>query len=81
MIDYVLSSNITIITNDSKNLKKLLDLEMSRKKYSRSDSEVVCDGNSLIINIFAKDVIALKATINNYINILELIKKVHEVDL
>jgi len=81
MIEKIFSSNIKIKTKDPNNLKKLLDLEMDRRKYSRSDSKVIVEDNTLIINIFCEDVVALKATINNYINILELIKKVYEVEL
>ena len=81
MIEKIFSSNIKIKTKDPENLKKLLDLEMDRRKYSRSDSKVIIEDNTLIINIFCEDVVALKATINNYINILELIKKVYEVEL
>ncbi len=81
MIDEIYSSNIQIKTKDPNNLKKLLDLEIQRRSYNRSDSEVIIDKDVLKINIFSKDIVALKATINNYINILELIKKVYEVEL
>jgi len=81
MINEILSSTIQIKTKDPENLKKLLDLEMQRREYSRSESEVVVDKNKLKINILSKDIVAFKATINNYINILELIKKIYEVEL
>ncbi len=81
MIEKILSSNIQIKTKDPENLKKMLDLEMDRRKYSRSESSVNIDKETLIINIFSEDIVALKATINNYINILELIKKIYEVEL
>ncbi len=81
MIENILSIKLEIKAKDPNNLKKLLDLEMDRKKYNRSDSKVYIEKKILIIEIYAKDVIAFKATINNYINILELISKVYEVEL
>jgi tRNA threonylcarbamoyladenosine modification (KEOPS) complex Pcc1 subunit len=83
MLEFIISSNIKIKTKDPINLKKLLELEVNRKKYNRSDSKIIIDENNktLEINIFAKDLIAYKATVNNYINLLEIIKKVYEVEL
>jgi tRNA threonylcarbamoyladenosine modification (KEOPS) complex Pcc1 subunit len=81
MIEKILSANIKIKTKNSEDLKKQLDLEMSRKKYSRSESEIIVDKEILTIKIFSEDIVALKATVNNYINILELIKKIYEVEL
>jgi tRNA threonylcarbamoyladenosine modification (KEOPS) complex Pcc1 subunit len=81
MIENILSTKLEIKAKDPKNLKKLLDLEMDRKKYNRSDSKVYLEKDILVIEIYAKDVIAFKATINNYINLLELISKVYEVEL
>jgi len=56
---------------------------MARKDFKRSDSNITIDNKTktLKITIFAKDITAYKATINNYINLLELIKKTYEVDL
>lgn len=81
MIEKILSSTIRIKTTNPKDLKEQLELEVNRRKYSRSDSEVILKEDEIIINIFSEDIVALKATINNYINILELIKKIYEVEL
>jgi tRNA threonylcarbamoyladenosine modification (KEOPS) complex Pcc1 subunit len=81
LIDKVVSTKIELLVDNPKNLKKLLDLEMDRKKYNRSDSNIYIKDSIIVIEIFAKDLIAFKATINNYINILELISKVYEVKL
>lgn len=81
MIDKVISTKIELAVKNPKDLKKLLELEMNRKKYNRSDSNIYIKDSIIIIEIFAKDLIAFKATINNYINILELISKVYEVKL
>jgi tRNA threonylcarbamoyladenosine modification (KEOPS) complex Pcc1 subunit len=81
LIEGVINSEIIIKSKDPKNLKKLLDLEIKRKKYKRSDSKIYVEKNLLKIKIYANDLIAYKATINNYINLLELISKVYEVEL
>jgi len=81
LIGQIISNVILIKTNDPNNLKKLLDLEFERKKYNRSESKITITKEGLKIEIKAKDIIAFKATVNNYINILELIKKTYEVDL
>lgn len=81
MIGKIISSNLVIETKDPKKLKKLLELELTRKKYDRSESKIKVSKKQLIIDIECKDVIAYKATINHYINLLELIKKTYEVDL
>lgn len=76
-----MSCILEIETTDPKNLKKLLDLEFKRKKYNRSESKVTITKKTIKVDIFARDIIAFKATVNNYITILELIKKIYEVDL
>ncbi len=81
MIGKIISSNLVIETKDPKKLKELLELELTRKKYDRSESKIKVSKKQLIIDIECKDVIAYKATINHYINLLELIKKTYEVDL
>lgn len=81
MINEIISNVIIIKTKDPKNLKKLLDLEFERKKYNRSESNITISKEGIKIEISAQDIIAFKATVNNYINILELIKKTYEVDL
>jgi tRNA threonylcarbamoyladenosine modification (KEOPS) complex Pcc1 subunit len=81
MIEYILNSNIRIKTKDPKKLKQLLDLETNRQKYSRSNSEIKLEKEAILIEIFAKDITAYKATVNQYINLLELIKKTYEVEL
>lgn len=81
MIDQVLSIVFEIKTKSPKDLKEILNLEIDRKKYDRSTSQIIIENKKLIIKIYAKDIIAFKATINNYINLLELISKVYEVDL
>ena len=81
MIDQVLSIVFEIKTKSPKDLKEILDLETDRKKYDRSNSRITIENKKLVIEIYAKDIIAFKATINNYINLLELISKVYEVDL
>jgi tRNA threonylcarbamoyladenosine modification (KEOPS) complex Pcc1 subunit len=83
MLKSIISSNIKIKSYDPNNLKKLLDLEVNRHKYDRSESKITIDEKNHIleINIFTKDLIAYKATVNNYINLLELIKKASEVEL
>jgi|GEM_PF-981727 len=83
MISSIVSSKIVVETVDPENLKKLLEIETKRKEYKRSDSKIVIDSEKkeLIIEIFAEDLIAFKATINNYINLLELISKTYEVKL
>ncbi len=81
MIKEIISSEIVIKTKDPKNLKKLLELEIKRKKYKRSDSKIYINKNNLKIEIYANDLIAYKATVNNYINLLELISKTYEVEL
>lgn len=81
MIEYILNSDLRIKTKDPKKLKQLLDLETNRQKYSRSNSEIKVEKESILIEIFAKDITAYKATVNQYINLLELIKKTYEVDL
>ena len=40
MIDSVLSSNIVISSKNPKDLKKLLELEINRKNFNRSKSEI-----------------------------------------
>ncbi|HOD89831.1 MAG TPA: hypothetical protein PKK56_02005 [archaeon] len=83
MIQNIISSEIKIMTQNPEKLKKLLEIEMKRKEYNRSDSKITIDKNkkTLTIKIYAKDIIAYKACINNYINLLELIKKIYEVNL
>jgi tRNA threonylcarbamoyladenosine modification (KEOPS) complex Pcc1 subunit len=83
MIDFIFSEELIIKTKNPKKLKELLDLEMARKDFKRSESKITIDSKvkTLKIMIFAKDITAYKATINNYINLLELIKKTYEVDL
>lgn len=81
MIEYILNSDLRIKTKDPKKLKQLLDLETNRQKYSRSNSDIKVEKESILIEIFAKDITAYKATVNQYINLLELIKKTYEVDL
>jgi len=83
MIDFIIFEELIIKTKNPKKLKELLDLEMSRKDFKRSESKITIDSKvkTLKIMIFAKDITAYKATINNYINLLELIKKTYEVDL
>jgi len=81
LIAQIISNEIIIKTKDPKNLKKLLDLEFERKKYNRSESKTTITKEGIKIEIQAQDIIAFKATVNNYINILELIKKTYEVDL
>jgi len=76
-----MSIKLEIKSKNVLDLKKLLDLEMDRKKYNRSDSKIYIEKSILIIEIYAKDLIAFKATVNNYINLLELISKVYEVEL
>jgi tRNA threonylcarbamoyladenosine modification (KEOPS) complex Pcc1 subunit len=83
MIDSIISSNLIIKTKDPKTLKELLELEIQRRNYARSESTIKIDikKKQIIIDIYSKDIIAYKATVNNYINLLELIKKTYEVDL
>ena len=81
MIGKIISSSLVIETKDPKKLKELLELEINRRKYERSESEIIVGKKQLIIEINCKDIIAFKATINHYINLLELIKKTYEVDL
>lgn len=81
MIDSIISNVIVIKTKDAKNLKKLLDIEFDRKKYNRSETKTIIVKDGLKIEINAKDITAFKATVNNYINLLELIKKTYEVEL
>ena len=76
-----MSTKLEIKTSNPLDLKKLLDLEMDRKKYNRSDSKIYIEDSILVIEIYAKDLTAFKATVNNYINILELISKIYEVEL
>lgn len=83
MIGSIIKEELTIKTKNPNKLKELLDLEMARKDFKRSDLNITIDNKTetLKITIFAKDITAYKATINNYINLLELIKKTYEVDL
>jgi tRNA threonylcarbamoyladenosine modification (KEOPS) complex Pcc1 subunit len=81
MIGKIISSNLVIETKNPKKLKELLELELTRKKYDRSESKIKISKKQLIIDIECKDIVAYKATINHYINLLELIKKTYEVDL
>jgi len=81
LINKIISNEIIIKTKDPKNLKKLLDIEFDRKKYNRSETKTTIVKEGLKIEIYATDIIAFKATVNNYINILELIKKTYEVEL
>jgi len=81
LIEELMSIKLEIKSKNVLDLKKLLDLEMDRKKYNRSDSKIYIEKSILIIEIYAKDLIAFKATVNNYINLLELISKVYEVEL
>lgn len=81
MIGTIISSNLVIKTKDAKKLKQLLELEINRKSYDRSESKMTIKGKDLVIDIYCKDVTAYKATINHYINLLELIKKTYEVEL
>lgn len=81
MIDAVISSEIVIKSRNSSNLKKLLDLELKRKEYKRSKAEVIIENNLVVIKIYAKDIVALKATNNMIISLLELIFKTYEVEL
>jgi len=81
LIEDLLSITLEIKTKDPKNLKKLLDLEIDRKKYDRSSSKIVIDNKKIIVEIYAKDLTAFKATVNNYINLLSLISDVYEVKL
>lgn len=81
MIEEIFSISFNIKTKQAKSLKELLELEMCRKAYTRSSSKIFLVEQGINIQIFARDVVAFKATINNYINILELISKVYEVNL
>jgi len=81
MIGKIISSNLVIDTKEPKKLKELLELEMNRRQYNRSESTIKISKKKLLIEINCKDIIAYKATINHYINLLELIKKTYEVDL
>ncbi|MFH0906105.1 MAG: KEOPS complex subunit Pcc1 [archaeon] len=83
MIDYIISGQMEIKSKDVENLKKILELELNRRSYARSDLEIKIDKKSgvLTIVVYAKDITAYKATTNNYIDILELIKKTYEVEL
>jgi tRNA threonylcarbamoyladenosine modification (KEOPS) complex Pcc1 subunit len=81
LLEKILSSNIKIKCSDPINLKKLLDLEMDIRQYSRSESKITVEGSLLVIDIFTSDLIAYKATVNNYINLLDLINKTYEVEL
>jgi len=81
MINQIISSNIVIKTKNAKKLKQLLELEINRKPHSRSESKITIKGKDLLIDIYCKDIVAYKATVNNYINLLELIKKTYEVEL
>lgn len=81
MFDKIISSVIVIETKTPKELKELLELEINRKKYDRSESKIKIQKNKLEIEINCKDIVAYKATVNNFINLLELIKKTYEVDL
>jgi tRNA threonylcarbamoyladenosine modification (KEOPS) complex Pcc1 subunit len=81
MIGKVISSDLIIETKNPKKLKELLELEINRRKYDRSESTISLGTKQLIIKINCKDIIAYKATINHYINLLELIKKTYEVEL
>lgn len=81
MFDKIISNELVIETKEPKKLKELLDLEVNRRKYDRSTSEIVVSKNQIIIKIDCKDIVAFKATINHYINLLELIKKTYEVEL
>lgn len=81
MIENILCSEIKIKTKNPQKLKQLLELETKRKKYDRSDSNIKIEKGIMVIEIFAKDITAYKATVNQYINLLELIKKTYEVDL
>jgi tRNA threonylcarbamoyladenosine modification (KEOPS) complex Pcc1 subunit len=81
VIDAVISSEIVIKSKNCEQLKKLLDLELKRKEYKRSKAEVIIENNLIVIKIYAKDIIALKATNNMIISILELIFKIYEVEL
>ncbi len=83
MIDFIISEELIIKTKNPKKLKELLNLEMARKDFKRSESKITIDSKAKVlkITILAKDITAYKATINNYINLLELIKKTYEVDL
>ncbi|HOW29690.1 MAG TPA: KEOPS complex subunit Pcc1 [archaeon] len=81
MIGKIISSSLVIETKNPKKLKELLELELTRKKYDRSESKIKISKKQLIIDIECKDIVAYKATINHYINLLELIKKTYEVDL
>jgi tRNA threonylcarbamoyladenosine modification (KEOPS) complex Pcc1 subunit len=81
VIDAVISSEIVIKSRNSSNLKKLLDLELKRKEYKRSKAEVIIENNLVVIKIYAKDIVALKATNNMIISLLELIFKTYEVEL
>jgi tRNA threonylcarbamoyladenosine modification (KEOPS) complex Pcc1 subunit len=76
-----MSTKLEIKSSNPLDLKKLLNLEMDRKKYNRSDSKIYIKDSILVIEIYAKDLIAFKATVNNYINLLELISKIYEVEL
>ncbi len=83
MIGSIISEELIIKTSNPKKLKELLELEMNRKDFKRSSSKitVLAKPKAIKINIDCKDITAYKATINNYINLLELIKKTYEVDL
>jgi tRNA threonylcarbamoyladenosine modification (KEOPS) complex Pcc1 subunit len=82
MINNILSSKIIISTKNAKKLKELLDLEIKRKKYKRSESNIyIVNENKIEVEIKASDLTAFKATFNNYINLLELIYKTYEVEL
>ncbi len=81
MIGKILSSKLVIESKDPRKLKQLLELETERRKFDRSESKLTVSGKQLIIEINCKDITAYKATINQYINLLELIKKIYEVEL
>jgi len=83
MIDSIIKEELIIKTSNPKKLKELLGLEMKRKEFKRSSSKItiLTKPKAIKIIIEAKDITAYKATINNYINLLELIKKTYEVDL
>jgi hypothetical protein len=51
LIDKLITIKLEIKSKDPKNLKSLLDLEMNRKKYNRSDSEISISKDKIIMSL------------------------------
>lgn len=60
---------------DSELILKSIKPELNQKFEKRSKTEIKSNKNVLLVNIFAEDLAALKASANHYIKLITMLEK------